>query len=264
MHLNIRSIFKHFNDLVSSLKTTRCKFDIFGCSETWLNDKSFVDILNLKGYKLFYKNRIGKLGGGVCLYVNFRLQAKVNTNVDFDDPSDYLFINIELPNGNKTHCWNNLSPPPESNLNVFRDKLEEALYTINRKNNNCILMGDFNIDISREDATKHDFINTLHLFSLFPMINMFTRITHLSKSTIDNMITNIHNPTLESGVLLSDITDHFPIVLFVNLFHKVVLSPGKITMMVLNNSTLRQLCENLETKSWNSVYNALLTLHTTA
>lgn len=138
---------------------------------------------------------------------------------------------------------------------MFRDKLEEALYTINRKNNNCILMGDFNIDISSEDTTKHDFINTLHLLSLFPMINMFTRIRHLSKSTIDNMITNIHNPTLEFGVVLSDITDDFPIALFVNLFHKVVLTPGKITMKVLNNSTLRQLCENLETKSWNSVYN---------
>ncbi len=255
MHLNIRSLSKHYNDLVSLLSTTGCKFDIIGCSETWLNDKSFVDILNLKGYKFFYKNRTGKLGGGVCLYVNSRLQANVNTNVDFDDPSDSLFIDIELPNGKKLTVGI-IYRPPESNLNVFRDKLEEALYTINRKNNNCILMGDFNIDISREDATKNDFINTLHSFSFSPTINMFTRITHLSKSTIDNMVTNIHNSTLESGVVLSDITDHFPIVLFVNSFHRFALLPGKKTMKVLNNRTLRQLCENLETKSWNSVYNA--------
>ena len=70
------------------------------------------------------------------------------------------------------------------------------------------------------------------------------------------MVTNIHNFWLESGVVLSDITDHFPIVLFVNLAREPTLPPSMLPMKVLNNRTLEQLCVNLETKSWNCVYNA--------
>ena len=255
IHLNIRSLSKHYDDLAALLTTTGCKFDIIGCSETWLNDMSYIDLFNLKGYKLFHKNRIRKLGGGVCLYVNSRLQANVNANVDLDDPSDSLFIDIELQNGKKLTVGI-IYRPPDSNPSVFRDKLDESLYAINMKNNNCIIMGDFNIDITKENAIKNDFINTIHSFSYFPTINICTRITNSSKSIIDNMVTNIHNFWLESGVVLSDITDNFPIVLFVNLAREPTLPPSMLTMKVLNNRTLEQLCVNLETKSWNCVYNA--------
>ena len=60
LHLNIRSLNKHHDELVSLLSATGCNFDIIGISETWLNDRSYIDTLNIEGYKLFYENRVGK------------------------------------------------------------------------------------------------------------------------------------------------------------------------------------------------------------
>ena len=51
LHLNIRSLNK-YSDLVSLLSNSSCHFYVIGCSETWLNDFSYVDLLNLDGYNL--------------------------------------------------------------------------------------------------------------------------------------------------------------------------------------------------------------------
>lgn len=57
LHLNIRSMNKCRDELAS----LGCCFNIIGCSETWLHDKSYINILNLEGYVLHYKNRPDKL-----------------------------------------------------------------------------------------------------------------------------------------------------------------------------------------------------------
>lgn len=69
-HLNIRSLSKHYDNLVTLLTYAGCSIDVIGCSETWLNQRSYTDILNLDGYKQFIKDRSGRPGSGVCLYIS--------------------------------------------------------------------------------------------------------------------------------------------------------------------------------------------------
>ena len=40
LHLNTRSLQKQYNDLVSLMTITDHGFDVVGCSETWLNERS--------------------------------------------------------------------------------------------------------------------------------------------------------------------------------------------------------------------------------
>ena len=47
--------------------------------------------------------------------------------------------------------------------------------------------------------------------SLFPLINKPTRITNQCHSIIDNIYTNSINEDIISGVIIADISDHFPI-----------------------------------------------------
>lgn len=54
--------------------------------------------------------------------------------------------------------------------------------------------------------------------------------------------------------MLSDITDHFPIVLFLDLASKTNLSQRKTKTKVLNERTLKQLSESLQAKTWEAVY----------
>ena len=44
------------------------------------------------------------------------------------------------------------------------------------------------------------------------MINKFTRITYTSKSIIDNIYTNNNNIPFINGILMSDVSDHLPII----------------------------------------------------
>ena len=67
-----------------------------------------------------------------------------------------------------------------------------------------------NIDVHHK---TNDFINTIYSYSLFPQITKPTRVTKKSATLIDNIFTNgsLHNQQSFSGVLFTDITDHFPV-----------------------------------------------------
>lgn len=69
MHMNIRSLIKHDDKLITLLMCTDHSFDIIGCSETWVHEQTFIDFYKINGYSAHFKNRLGRTGGGVCLYV---------------------------------------------------------------------------------------------------------------------------------------------------------------------------------------------------
>lgn len=56
LHLNTRSLNKHHDELQSLLASLGHRFDVIGCSETWINEKLYHNILNLDGYVLYNKN----------------------------------------------------------------------------------------------------------------------------------------------------------------------------------------------------------------
>ena len=251
---NIRSLIKHHTELDSLLSTTNHSFDIVGCSETWLNENSHLDSLNIGGYNLMVKNRTYSVGGGVCLYVKSKYCVNVCENLTVNDGySDSLFIEMNTIYAKK-RIVGIIYRPPGFNPDIFRLKLEETLYHINNKNRDCIILGDFNIDISKDDTIKNDFINTLHSFSFFPTINIFTRVTNRSRTIIDNFITNIENASIDSGVILSEISDHLRIVLFMHLSNKFKLFLHKEKAKVLNLKTLTNLRENMLNKTWDHIY----------
>ena len=78
-----------------------------------------------------------------------------------------------------------------------------------------MLCGDFNIDLLNKDGNNStSFLNTMYSLSLLPIISEPTRITDNSATLIDNFF--INRPcNFEAGVIMSDISDHFPI--FFNL-----------------------------------------------
>lgn len=252
-HINIRSLNKHHNELEALLSTSN-PFDIVGCSETWLHENSHLGCLNIGDYNLMVKNRVHSSGGGVCLYVNAKYTANVCEDLTINDGySDSLFIEI------KTSKLENLIigiiyRPPSFNPEIFRQKLEDTLHHISMKKKRCVMLGDFNIDIAKNDKTKNDFMNTIHSFNFSAAINTYTRVTNRSKTIIDNFITNIEYDKVKSGVILSGISDHFPIVLFMKLTNNLKSSTENTKMKILNMNTLTNLRTHLQQKDWTHVY----------
>ena len=67
-----------------------------------------------------------------------------------------------------------------------------------------------------ENNTNH-FVNTLLQNNLLPLINSPTRITGSSETLIDNIFTNkFNNVKIHSGIIKTDISDHFPIFILLN------------------------------------------------
>ena len=73
----------------------------------------------------------------------------------------------------------------------------------------CIISGDFNINLLNYlNSSSQSLIDLLTTLSFLPLIDKPTRITDSSATLIDNIFCNIL-PCPKSGILLSDITDHF-------------------------------------------------------
>ena len=73
MHLNCRSLKKHFCDVSQMLDMHGQQISILALTETWLNDHN-EDIFQIDRYNFIFKCREGKTGGGVGMYVNCSLE----------------------------------------------------------------------------------------------------------------------------------------------------------------------------------------------
>ena len=85
---------------------------------------------------------------------------------------------------------------------------------------NILMMGDFNIDLSKEDlSVSTTFHRTLSKFALQNVIKDYTRITDKSMTLIDLAITSLnHSKILKSGSYACTISDHHLIYITLNLF----------------------------------------------
>ena len=74
-----------------------------------------------------------------------------------------------------------------------------------------MLCGDFNLDLLNKDCNNStSFLTTMYSLSLLPIISKPTRITDNSATLIYNFF--INEPyNFQSGIPISDISDHFPI-----------------------------------------------------
>ena len=67
-HLNTQSLLSSISEF--STLAHKYNLDIYTISESWLKDNAKqISLAKLDGYELFYKNRNGKRGGGVAIYV---------------------------------------------------------------------------------------------------------------------------------------------------------------------------------------------------
>ena len=111
-----------------------------------------------------------------------------------------------------------------------------------------MMCGDFNIDLlNKECNNSTSFLNTMYSLSLLPIISKPTRITDNSASVIDNFF--INEPcNFESGIIIYDISDHFPI--FINRKNFFCTKASKnvnkgVYFRLVNQNTLSALDEML-------------------
>ncbi|CAG9763536.1 unnamed protein product [Ceutorhynchus assimilis] len=124
--------------------TVHNKYDIISVSETWLSAGILDELIYLKGYKLYRRDRTSGRGGGVAVYVRSKFKSKIFA-LNKACGSEQLWIVVKYLN-----CQfgiGTLHRPPKCSAADFVVELENELGAIDPTCNSLILMGDLNIDL---------------------------------------------------------------------------------------------------------------------
>ena len=202
--------------------------DIIALSETKLRDGCILGNINLHGYKFNYVNSLTN-AGRVGLYIKDRFHFSVNANVQCElSVAKTLWIDIMLNNSSVVTAVAYRHPGPGvGDISRFNDSMQKMLDTVNKKKRSFYIMGDFNIDLLKisNNETIRQYANTLLGSMCKCLIDLPTRVTPISKTLIDHIYSNDTKSRINSGILVTDISDHFPVFAIIS---KIKLLSNKL------------------------------------
>ena len=237
LHINCRSLKRNYDEIEALLDSLKCSFSILALSETWLDDCSTPTCV-FKDYIYVGNHRNGRRGGGVglCIKNNYNYALRQDLNV-FRNEFESCFIELQKPG--KNLIIGVLYRPPSESIDDFNQILQNLLGIINKENKDCILLGDFNIDLMKLNMCNsvNEFLEMFLSFSYVPLIENPTRVTETTATLIDNIFVN-SSSHIFSGSLISDISDHLPVFSFFNFPFDSEKSPIYIRKREINDKTI--------------------------
>ena len=155
-------------------------------------------------------------GGGLSLFIRNNLSFKIRDDLNRMLPFiETLFIEIQYKN--KNYIVGVVYRTPNTNIELFTDEINKIIEPI-KNNHNVIIMGDFNICLLQNNNYTRSFRNCMQSNSLYPTIIEPTRVANINRNgqnlTTETLLDNIfvdNNANYKLGMILSSISDHFPI-----------------------------------------------------
>ena len=157
--------------------------------------------------------------------------------------------------------WGLSYQPPNTNLDKFMKEYKNSLEQLNKLKNKEIILGmDHNINLLRHDVyPKTQDIIELNLdMNLLLVITKPTRVSSTSATLIDNIfVSNKLQHCIKAGVIVTDLSDHFPCILTVTDFNQSNTSHTKITKTKLNKENLDKIKNDIGNVDWEIELNNL-------
>jgi len=220
LSINIQSLASKFDELsaiINHLENNNVSIIAIVLQEVW--NIKHLDTVIMNGFQnLSCKIRTFSNGGGVGIYVKNGTACRL-LNIP-DSFTDKLFesITVELNVGKHKYIISSIyrSPSPVNNMTQsmqignFIDKLDAFLGKINEYSNLSYVFLDSNIDLRNMHSSPANEYSDIILSNGFVQcITKDTRIHGNSHSLIDHILTNNICVNPKSGVLISDVSDHF-------------------------------------------------------
>lgn len=140
-HLNVRSIHKHWDQLMMLMTNRLQTLDILILSEV-NTDESACTSFTLPGFHSHCLCRKGRRGGGLIMFVS---DAWCSDNLDVSFQHAETLV-VRIYKINISYVIFALYRPPSSNVQLFCDEFSEALKKYDN-NEHLVIAGDFNIDV---------------------------------------------------------------------------------------------------------------------
>ena len=223
--VNIQSISSKFSELsqfIHNLSSTDSAPDVICLQELWNfpSDASF----KLNGYHpLVYTLRHNNTqGGGVGIYIKtkFSFNLVPEFSIFLDRIFESIVVEINVNPSTKIYIASMYRPgsnhPTLSPADQFQQFIElfsnfcSTLISLG----NIYLLGDINLDLLKYSRCNQvtNYVDLLFSFGLLQIITKPTRCTPKSATLIDHIITNAIQSDLNSSILISYMSDHFPVI----------------------------------------------------
>ena len=164
---NVRSLSNKFDSIrheVSELQS-----NVIHICETWLHDKITDSEINISNFNLVRSDRgqnpDGTItrGGGICTYIRQGIVFEEYTLLSCSNKDiEMLIIKLKLPFTRDIYMIN-VYTPPNGDIDVFIQTLQNAVIDIRRNTLNEIFIGgDLNIDILRPNSINSKKLKKIH------------------------------------------------------------------------------------------------------
>ena len=264
MSLNLQSLpakFNEFHDLIQNLTSNCCSPDIILLQEIWqLHNPSSFNISNYSPIE--FKCRQNNMhGGGVALYIkrNLRFNILQDKSIFIDRVFESIFAEIWLSPNKRVICGSiyrpNVNHPTlttTEQFNQFIDLFSNLMNDFASSNTPVILFGDFNLDVLKYSMINQvtEYVDLLFSYGFLQLVMKPTRCTPNSATLIDHVISNSKSDAFETVILLSKISDHFPIIhLSKNL--KIQTSQKPLIYRNFSPLNIKSFSDALDLINWN-------------
>ena len=257
MQLNSRGLLGKLDKLKSLISDVkrRQNIHIVALAETWLKSNNMKRV-KVPGYNFVGSHRKGRKGGGVGFLVSQNLEFRVRKDLTLDLPN-FENMTIEI----KTHAENiivsTLYRPPNCKCKVFLRNYKRLVNKFTKKDLSNLVIGmDHNLDFMKHDkhTTTNDFIEYNLEKGLLPTITKPTRVTRSSATLIDNILVGRKfQSNIESQIIISDLSDHFPCMLNVMNTHLFRKKHATIQTRGLNSAKIENIKEKLGQVNWDEM-----------
>jgi len=179
----------------------------------------------------------------------------------FDRIFESLFIELTLPDRSKITIGNIYRPGTQHpvhtgsvQFDIFSESLSNILNSLTSGRTNFYIAGDFNLDLLKNETNQRvsEFNDLVFSYGSLQIVTKPTRCTDNSASLIDHIITNVISPSYKSAILTSKISDHFPIIHFLNS-KKPTVVPKINSSRNFSKQNLDNFKETISNINWNFV-----------
>ena len=161
--------------------------DVIAIQETWLNNSHSDEDLKIDGYTIVRSDRVGRIGGGVAMYLSDRVGWS-SPIIPTIEGVEYICVVCQIGHKKSRICNIYRPDSPVSWL----DKFQLLLEFMSDINFDLIVVGDFNIDFLNQTSSK-SLKNLLNSYDVTQHVELPTRSTANSSSCIDVFITRNSN-----------------------------------------------------------------------
>ena len=246
MHLNIRSLPDKFDKLkllLSQLDNVNVNIDFILICETYLTERNH-DLYHLPGYNFISRHRKQTKCGGVGMYISDKYNYIIRDDISqfVEHSFESVFVEV-LINNAVNIIVGEIYRVPNSNRQLSIQYYEDIISKLQYENKEVILGTDQNFDyLNSTCAHSKHLLETYLSAGFIPTITRPTRITHASATLIDNIVyvkcKQLGNNTV-SCILTVDISDHFPVLLFVNNKHSKPNRKSTFTFRKFDNDSTK-------------------------